>query len=230
VFGSLTLVGFNGQTGGNSITYHYAVKNEGSAALNNVFLTDDKLGNIAGPFSLAVGETKTFDVPVVVTGTITNTATATVQGQNCQASSGPVVVTVIPPPPPPFNCSDAKPIDTLNVQWNGSTSPIYVHAWNGNIGGSGVAQSNFGPINTGDIVTFTRSGTFPNDVYFEIFTDAARTVKLGNSTFHLSCSDEDMNGSEDCGKAAGDGKAKSGYINDWKFKGLAGSGRVLSCP
>jgi hypothetical protein len=138
---------------------------------------------------------------------------------------------ILPPPPPtPFDCSDLKPVDTLKVQWNGSTSPIYVRAWNGAIGGSGVAQSNFGPINTGDIVTFTRSGTFPNDVYFEIFTDAARTVKLGNSTFHLSCSDADMNGPEDCGKAAGDGKARSGFINDWIFKGLAGSGRVLSCP
>jgi hypothetical protein len=226
VFGDMTLVGFNGDTGGSSIIYRYAVHNGGSAPLNNVFLTDDKIGAIAGPFSLAAGETKTYEVPVVVNGTIVNTATATVQGQNCSASSGPVTVNVVPTPEP-FVCSEAKPIDTLKVKWNGSTSPIWVKAWNGNIGSGTPAL--FGPVATGDTVTFTRSGTFPNDTYFELFTDAARTIKLGTSTFHLSCSDEDMNGTEDCGKAAGDGKAKTGMINDWIFVGLAGNGKVLSC-
>jgi hypothetical protein len=96
IFGDLTLVGFNGQAGGSSITYRYNVMNGGASPLDNVFLTDDKLGAIAGPFGLLAGETKTFDVATELTGTTTNTATATVQGQNCTASSGPVVVTVFP--------------------------------------------------------------------------------------------------------------------------------------
>lgn len=228
VFGDMTLVGFNGKTGGSAITYRYIVKNDGPA-VSGVFLTDDKIGAIAGPFSLAVGETKVFEVPVAIPGTTTNTATVTIQGQACTASSGPVVVTVIPNTGP-FDCSDAKPIDTMKVKWNGSASPIWVKAWNGNIGSG--TPSVFGPVAIGDTVTFTRSGTFPNDVYFEIFTSSSMTAasKLGNSTFHLSCSDEDMNGSEDCGKAAGDGKAKAGFINAWIFTGLAGNGQVLGCP
>ena len=229
VFGSLTLVAFNGQTGGSLVTYRYTVSNNGSTPLNNVFLTDDILGAIAGPFGLNAGEAKTFDVPVRISDTVTNTATATVQGQNCQATSGPVVVTVIPPFGP-CDCSRAQPINKLLVKWNGATSPIYVKAWNGPIGSG--TPATFGPIAIGETLTFTRSGTFPNDVYFEIFTspNLSPASKLGASTFHLSCSDCDMNGPEDCGKAAGDGKARAGFINDWIFAGMAGNGKVLGCP
>jgi hypothetical protein len=86
----------------------------------------------------------------------------------------------------------------------------------------------------GEEVTFTRTGTYPNDVYWQLYNvdgsvyHAAAGDK-GQSTFHLSCSDEDMNGPEDCGKAAGDGKAKAGYINQWVFTGMAGNGLVLDC-
>lgn len=52
----------------------------------------------------------------------------------------------------------------------------------------------------------------PNDVIWEIFA-AGTDTKIGESTFHLSCSDENMNGPEDCGKVQGDGKDKSGFIN-----------------
>lgn len=53
--------------------------------------------------------------------------------------------------------------------------------------------------------------------------------KLGNSTFNLSCSDLDMNGPEDCGKIAGDGKARTGYMNDWIFEGMAGATQGFDC-
>lgn len=81
----------------------------------------------------------------------------------------------------------------------------------------------------------TGSGPFPF-AFFE--TDAlaiafpfghAAAGDKGQSTFHLSCSDEDINGPEDCGKVAGDGKALAGYINQWIFEGMAGSGLVLDC-
>jgi hypothetical protein len=38
-----------------------------------------------------------------------------------------------------------------------------------------------------------------------------------------------MNGPEDCGKAEGDGKGQSGFINQWVFEGLAGNGKQLDC-
>jgi hypothetical protein len=101
VFGDFTLVGFNGQTGGNAIVYHYEVKNTGASVLTNVFLNDDKLGQIAGPFSLNAGETKTFDTQTTLSQTTTNTATASVQGGSCSAQSNPVTVTLSTPTPTP---------------------------------------------------------------------------------------------------------------------------------
>ena len=144
-------------------------------------------------------------------------------------------VTVVPPPPEPFVCSDAKPIDSMTVKWNGPV-PIRVTAWNGSLLSG--TPTYFGtaadPIQPGEEVTFTRTGTFPNDIYWQLYNVNgtvyhAATGDKGQSTFHLSCSDEDMNGPEDCGKAAGDGKAKAGYINQWIFEGMAGNGLVLDC-
>jgi serine-aspartate repeat-containing protein C/D/E len=134
---------------------------------------------------------------------------------------------VEPPPPGSFVCSDAKPIDSMTVIWNGPQEPVYVKAWNGSVG-TGTPQT-FGPIYAGDEVTFTRTGTFPNDTYWQIYSNSGFTTEIGRSTFHLSCSDVDMNGPEDCGKVAGDGKAVAGYQNWWIFEGMAGSGQVLDC-
>jgi hypothetical protein len=74
-----------------------------------------------------------------------------------------------------------------------------------------------------------RVGTFPNDLYLEILANDALTPKLGTSTFHLSCSDVDMNGPEERGKVAGDGKAVAGYKNWWLFAGMGGNGLTLDC-
>lgn len=129
--------------------------------------------------------------------------------------------------PAPFDCSSAKPINSITVIWYGLQEPVYVKAWNGSVD-TGTPQT-FGPISLGDEVTFTRSGEFPNDIDWEIYSDDGFANKIGESTFHLSCSDEDMNGPEDCGKLAGDGKAVPGYQNWWTFEGMAGNGLVLDC-
>ncbi|HJT81847.1 MAG TPA: SdrD B-like domain-containing protein [Chthoniobacterales bacterium] len=234
VFGNFTLVGFNGQTGGNggTIVYHYEVKNNGASMLTNVFLTDDKLGPIAGPFSLNAGQTKTFDVQTTISQTTTNTATATVQGGNCSAQSNPVTVTVSSPTPTPMPqaaCSELKPINEIRMQWNGSGT-ICIKAWKGSVGSTLLStQCNITP---GTLVTVSGYAGSPNDVIWEIFNNNAGTpgTKIGESTFHLSCSDSDMNGPEDCGKAAGDGKGKTGFINTWIFKGMSGNGKQISCP
>ena len=63
-------------------------------------------------------------------------------------------------------------------------------------------------------------------------------VKLGQSTFHLSCSDADMNSADDCRKAEGDGKSITASsalcggkpcLNDWIFDGMSGAGVTLAC-
>jgi hypothetical protein len=104
IFGDLTLVGFNGQSGGAAINYDYKVTNNGPNALNNIFLCDDQLGPIAGPFSLASGEMMTFMASAQLLSTTTNIATVYVEngsGQpcqpvdpSCQAMSQPVTVIV----------------------------------------------------------------------------------------------------------------------------------------
>ena len=48
VFGSLTIVGINGQDGGVDVTYQYVVTNNG-APVSSVEVTDDLLGYIGGP-------------------------------------------------------------------------------------------------------------------------------------------------------------------------------------
>ena len=141
--------------------------------------------------------------------------------------------TVAPPPPAPFDCSGAKPITSLKMRWNGATGPVWIRAWNGAINGSGVISSDLGPVGPGGVITFTRTTTStPNDIFFEVFSSASRSAasRIGTSTFHLSCSDSEMNGSEDCGKAEGDGKNNiSSYLNTWSFEGLAGNGKTLEC-
>jgi len=52
---------------------------------------------------------------------------------------------------------------------------------------------------------------------------------LGKSSFHISCSDVDMNSSDDCGKQEGNNKTGTTFINDWQFKGMAGPNAVLAC-
>jgi hypothetical protein len=74
VFGSLTLVAFNGQRAGDAVTYTYGITNTGSA-LTDVTLTDIPLGDIAGPFDLASRETRTFQTVAEIHETTTNTGT-----------------------------------------------------------------------------------------------------------------------------------------------------------
>ena len=82
-------------------------------------------------------------------------------------------------------------------------------------------------VSPGDEVTVTGFAGSPNDVIWEIFQAGGN--KIGESTFHLSCSDRDMNGSEDCGKDQGDGKDKVGFINDWLLEGIVDASGTLDC-
>jgi hypothetical protein len=66
-------------------------------------------------------------------------------------------------------------------------------------------------------------------VIWEVF-ESATLNKIGDSSFHLSCSDIDMNGVEDCGKLEGNNKSNSAsLINQWIFEGMSGNGKTLDC-
>lgn len=128
--------------------------------------------------------------------------------------------------PVPFDCDDARPIDSLSMIWDG-TMNIDIKAWKGNVGS--ILLEEIKNIAPGEEVTVTGFAGSPYDIYWEIFSTSNGT-KIGESTFHLSCSDNDMNGPEDCDKYEGDGKyITSDFINDWLFQGMAGNGLILDC-
>ncbi len=130
------------------------------------------------------------------------------------------------PPSTAWNCSDAKPIDQLWMIWNG-TQPAKIQAWKGNVGSTLLATID--NIQPGDKVTVSGYAGSPNDVIWEVFA-AGTNTKLGESKFHLSCSDDNMNGPEDCGLAQGNGKSDdSGLLNLWLLEGMAGSGQSFLC-
>jgi ethanolamine utilization microcompartment shell protein EutS len=122
-----------------------------------------------------------------------------------------------------FSCKDAKPIDALSMIWNGPDGVDVVGPNGDSVDG----------VMNGQEVTFTGLAGMGNDVYWDI-VDAGAGVS-GSSRFHVSCSDEDMNGPEDCGVAAGDGKNKdkddnNSNLNLWLFEGMAGiNGTALDC-
>jgi hypothetical protein len=65
----------------------------------------------------------------------------------------------------------------------------------------------------------------------DVFWDIRGAGLSGSSKFHVSCSDQDMNGPEDCGAPMGDGKDNTqGDVNLWLFEGMQGTNGVgLDC-
>lgn len=54
--------------------------------------------------------------------------------------------------------------------------------------------------------------------------------KIGESKFHLSCSDNNMNGPEDCGKPEGNGKGDDvNLINDWFLERMLDNSGEFNC-
>ncbi|MGB5413479.1 MAG: hypothetical protein WBN01_02445, partial [Polyangiales bacterium] len=121
------------------------------------------------------------------------------------------------------------------VIWNGA-GPIDISVGDGLIGLMTSTSSGMeATVARGDEVTFFTDGS-TNDTIV-IISD------LGTSTFHVSCSDGDMDGDtttnddqeqvspfgRDCGKDQGDGKGDSG-VNTWLLEGFVDDdGAVLDC-
>lgn len=121
------------------------------------------------------------------------------------------------PQPEGGNCDDIKDITALTLIWDG---PDGVNI------ASEIGQVING-INKGDIIILnTPKDQTGNDVDVNI----SGTV-TGMSRFHISCSDDDMNGPEDCGSNQGNGKSDdSSLINEWLFGGMTGEKGSFSCP
>ena len=112
VFGSLTVAGIDGQSGGADVTYQYVVTNNGDP-LTGVNVTDNLLGAISGPIDLGTGDRRTFTKSTKITGTTVNTGTASalLGGEVCSASDS-TTVTVAEPPVTGAEC-DGKVTDLV---------------------------------------------------------------------------------------------------------------------
>lgn len=214
--GALTLVAVDGQRASTKVTYQYEVINNGDSVFG-IGLMDDRLGDIAGPFDLGNGDSVTFEKSADIEETTVNTAVASgklASGDLCQAEDNVVVTVNKPPvPPAPISCDDIKNITSVELIWNGA-GPIDILSETG--------QSITG-INTGDAISLL---TESND------TDVSISGAVnGMSTFHVSCSDNEMDGNEDCGKPQGNGKSDDlNLLNDWLLDGMTGEKGQFSCP
>lgn len=216
-FGSLELVGFNDVTAGTDVLYGYTVTNNGDP-LNNVSIFDSELGTIAGMLDFATGQSRQFTKVGNVASTTTNVATVTgtlANGAECPASDELTVEVIVPVAPvTPVSCSDIKDITALSMVWNGNET---VSITNG--------SEIFNNVSPGNQITFQR-GDSGNDVVLSI---QGATLNA-TSKFHVSCSDDDMDSSEDCGMSQGDGKGTdSDFNNQWLLDGMTGENGSFAC-
>jgi hypothetical protein len=137
------------------------------------------------------------------------------EGYTCEAGA------CLPPPEPPLTGKCTGKLQEVVVIWDG---PGSVNLTRGN----GVASLSASQVDPGDVLTIFTDGS-TNDV----FVDISGSVN-GESKFHISCSDRDMNAaddnqeqqqlppdeSQDCGKFQGDAKSTSGFINTWLLEGM----------
>ena len=100
------------------------------------------------------------------------------------------------------SCDDLKDVTELTMIWSGE-SGVNVYTPLG---------QTFLNVTKGQVVKFAaNTAVMGND--FEIYLNGTVT---GTSRFHLSCSDDKMNGPEDCGELQGDGKQRRRRAKDTK--------------
>jgi hypothetical protein len=214
--GSFGCPGFPGGADSAEVVYGIRVENPNDEPVD-VRIVDVKLGIDQTATIPANDFLQVVTDPQLITPDATNEFTNTVivtaeslSGAICEASDS-VTVKRNPPPPPPVSCSDIKNILAVSLIWDGP-GPINVVTEGGQM---------FEDVQTGNQITFD---TPEKDT--ELFISGAVN---GTSKVHVSCSDDDMNGSEDCGKAAGDAKGEDGLVNLWLFDGMIGEQGSFAC-
>jgi hypothetical protein len=151
-----------------------------------------------------------FTSAVVVTGT-------TAAGATCEASDSVTVTRVEPVAPvEPVSCKDIKDLTGLSMVWDGPSGVNITTA----------AGEVFENVQNGNRISFAASkDVMGND--FEVYLTGAVN---GTSKFHLSCSDDAMDGSEDCGSAQGDNKDdESSLVNKFLLDGMEGEKGSFAC-
>ncbi|MBI1927242.1 carboxypeptidase regulatory-like domain-containing protein [Candidatus Poribacteria bacterium] len=111
---------------GNSVTYGYKVTNDGDA-LTDVTVVDDRLGQIAGPFNLASGQTLNFTKTVAVINTTISQVTVTGKLANNTLCTASDTTTVTVEAPPADCCKDGKP-KVLTMQYTGQDCTFTSHS------------------------------------------------------------------------------------------------------
>ena len=112
------------------------------------------------------------------------------------------------------SCGDITPITALSMVWSGVSGVDIV---------TEVGQQ-FHNVQNGNQITFDTEGA-GNDV--ELTLNGGVN---GSSRFHISCSDQEMNGAEDCGNNQGDGKGNDSFLNNqWLLDGMAGDNSSFDC-
>lgn len=174
---------------------------------------------------IAKGQMKTLVL------TFANNASTTVGSYSgtIKFGSDPSCAVAFPPPTPPTPFSCDGHIATLKMKWAGSQNIKVVAHYGSTV--STAVLATIDNVTPGTVVTVGSYAGSPNDVIWEIF-QAGTNTKIGESQFHVSCSDSTMDGPEDCGSAQGNGKQNiATYLNNWTFVGLTTiKGTTLTCP
>jgi len=208
------------QFGGADVAYQYRIKNIGTTDVNILSIIDNKMPDpLLEPPSLLPlpsGEQITLSRTSFIDETTTNgVIVKAVSGTNHCSADDIVTVTIAPAP---VSCKEIKDLTELTMIWNGADGTTATTA----------AGQVFEDLQKGNRITFT----VDKDIYgndFALYLTAAGGV-TSTSLFHLSCSDPDMDGSDDCGKDQGDGKNNTDPdSNLWLLDGMSGNNGSFEC-
>ena len=201
---------------GSQVRYDYLITNTGDTDVSLTSVFDDKLSEQLDPSpqTLLAGESLTLSTTTVLNEDTVNRVDVfgNILGQSgatCTATDS--VEVTVEEPVIPTTCKDIKDITQLTMVWNGPDG-VNVVTENGQA---------FNDLISGNQITFNVE---ENDT-----TLTMSGAISGTSVFHRSCSDKEMDGSDDCGRAQGDGKDNDEGLNLWLLDGMTGEKGNFAC-
>ena len=211
---------------GEQVRYDYRISNTGETGIALTSVFDNKLAEILDPRPqyLAPGAELTLSQLVSINETTHSAVSAVahvdgVPSASCGAADS--VEVRVQQPKDPVSCKDIKELTQLSLIWDGANGVDVIT----DLG------ERFTNVNKGNKITFhvDRGDAI-------LYLSGAVT---GTSSFHLSCSDQEMNGNEDCGKRQGNGKdgnkhkkgkhKNQGTVNEWLLAGMTGERGGFNC-
>ncbi len=211
------------------VLQHYTLTNTGTTSIQDAAVFDDLNGMVtSAPIgTLVPGASVMIELAPWVHGSVENYAGASgvVAGSTCEVAD--IVQIEVPHVVHDIDCHGQ--LEQLSLIWDG-TETIDVVAHDGKNDHDQV-MFQLQNIAIGQEITMTALGDAKKDIMLELFA-AGTDYKLGESKFHLSCSDKDMDGMEDCGTRQGDGKddcSGNDCTNDWLLEGIVDDDESLDC-